>query len=189
VITDTRMLYTILVAVVAAERVLEVAVSLRHERWLRARGALCAGSGQLAWIVGLHTAWLVACPAEVWLLRRPLLPWLAAAGLVALTCTMAVRYWVIATLRERWTLGVLVLPGVPLVRHGPYRWLRHPNYAAVLLEVPALPLIHTAWLTALVLGTANALVLRARIRVEEQALWAGAAPRARVTGQGPPAQG
>ncbi|HXT21632.1 MAG TPA: isoprenylcysteine carboxylmethyltransferase family protein, partial [Thermoanaerobaculia bacterium] len=80
------------------------------------------------------------------------------------------RYWVIATLGERWTTRVLVLPNAPLVAGGPYRWLRHPNYLAVAVEVFALPLVHTAWLTALVCGAANLAVLALRIRVENAAL-------------------
>jgi len=88
--------------------------------------------------------------------------------------TMALRYWVIATLGERWTTRVLVLPGAPLVASGPYRFLRHPNYLAVVLEVVALPLVHTAWITAVVCGAANLLVLALRIRVEDAALGRGA---------------
>lgn len=170
---DSRVLYTLLVLLVAGERLIELGISRRHERRLRARGARESGAGHFPAMVLLHTAWLWACPLEVWLLDRQLLPPLAIAAGIALAATMALRYWVIATLGDRWCTKVLVLPGEPLVAGGPFRWLRHPNYLAVAVEVFALPLIHTAWLTAAVLGTANLLVLGVRIRAEDRALAAG----------------
>jgi methyltransferase len=106
----------------------------------------------------------------VLLLDRPFLPWLGWPMLAVVVATMALRYWVIATLGERWTTRVLVLPAVPLVARGPYRFLRHPNYLAVAVEVVALPLVHTAWLTALVCGVANGAILAWRIRIEDAAL-------------------
>lgn len=121
-------------------------------------------------MVLVHTGLLVAAPLEVFLLQRPFLPLLGGSMTVLLGLTMALRYWAITTLGERWTTRVLVLPGAPPVTGGPYRWTRHPNYLAVVLEVTALPLIHTAWLTALLASAANALVLRQRIRTEERAL-------------------
>lgn len=167
---DSRVLYTLLVLLVVGERLIELAISRRHERRLRARGAREAGGGHYPAMVGLHTLWLVACPLEVWLLDRPLVPGLAVVAGVALAATMALRYWVIATLGDRWCTRVLVPPDEPPVTGGPYRWLRHPNYLAVAVEVFALPLIHTAWLTAAVLGTANLAVLAVRIRSEDRAL-------------------
>jgi len=175
---DSRLLYTLLVLLVAGERLAELGISRRHERRLRARGAVEAGAGHFPAMAALHAVWLAACPLEVWLLARPFLPPLAAAAGLALALTMALRYWVIATLGDRWCTRVLVPPGEPLVASGPYRWLRHPNYLAVAVEVFALPLIHTAWLTAAVLGGANLLVLAVRIRSEERALAAAAAPPA-----------
>ena len=83
---------------------------------------------------------------------------------------MATRYWVIATLGERWTTRVVCLPDEPLVAAGPFRFLRHPNYAAVVAEMVALPMVHTAWLTAALFSVANGLVLRERIAVEDAAL-------------------
>jgi methyltransferase len=167
---DSRLLYTLLVLLVAGERLAELAVSRRNERRLRARGAVEAGAGHFPAMAALHAAWLAACPLEVWLLDRPFLPPLAAAAALALVLTMALRYWVIATLGDRWCTRVLVPPGEPPIAAGPYRWLRHPNYLAVAVEVFALPLIHTAWLTAAVLGGANLAILAIRIRAEDRAL-------------------
>ena len=167
---SSRALFLLLVAAVAVERLVELVISRRHERSLRARGAVEAGAGHYPLMVGLHTALLIGAPAEVLLLDRPFLPWLGWPMLAVVAATMALRYWVIATLGERWTTRVLVLPGAPLVARGPYRFLRHPNYLAVVFEVVALPLVHTAWITALVCGLANLLVLALRIRVEDAAL-------------------
>jgi methyltransferase len=121
-------------------------------------------------MVILHTAFLVACVAEAVFLERPFLAWLGGPALAAVAATMALRWWVITTLGERWTTRVWVLPGAPRVEGGPFRWLRHPNYLAVAVELVALPLVHTAWLTAVVFGAANLVLLRHRIRVEDAAL-------------------
>jgi methyltransferase len=167
---DSRVLYTALVLLVALQRLAELAVSRRHERRLRSRGAAEAGAGHYPWMVALHAALLVSCLAEVWLLDRPFVPALAAAALVVLVAATCLRVWTLRTLGERWTTRVLVLPGEALVTAGPYRYLRHPNYLAVALEVAALPLVHTAWATAVAFSALDALLLRVRIRAEEQAL-------------------
>ena len=123
---------------------------------------------------------LVGCLAEVWLLDRPFLPWLGWPMLVVALLCQAGRYWVIWALGHQWNTRVIVVPGMPLVRRGPYRWpwLRHPNYWIVAIEGVALPLVHTAWITALVFTVLNAvLLLRFRIPAEERAL-AAAAPSA-----------
>lgn len=167
---DSRVLYTALVLAVAAARLAELRLASRNRRRLLARGAVEAGAGHYPVMVALHAAWLAACPAEVWLLRRPLVPPLAAAMLVLLAGAMALRYWVIRTLGDRWTTRILVLPDAPRIESGPFRHLRHPNYLAVALEVLALPLVHTAWITAAVSTAANAALMAVRIPAEERAL-------------------
>lgn len=162
--------YTLLVLLVAGERLAELVVSRRHERRLAGRGGRAVGDGHYPVMVILHTGFLVACVAEVALLGRPFLPWLGWPMLALVAATMALRWWVIATLGERWTTRVWVVPGEPRVTGGPFRWLRHPNYLAVAVELVALPLVHTAWLTAIVFGGADLLLLRHRIRVEDRAL-------------------
>lgn len=162
--------YVALVALVALQRLLELAVSKRNERRLRERGAVEAGRGHYPWMVALHTAFLLSCLAEVWLLRRPFVLDLAVLALAVLVAASVLRYWTIRRLGGRWSTRVLVLPGEPPVVGGPYRFLRHPNYLAVVLEIAALPLVHTAWLTALVFSVANAILLGVRIRAEEAAL-------------------
>jgi methyltransferase len=167
---DTRVLFTALVVLVALQRLAELVLSRRNERRLRARGAVEAGAGHYAWMVALHAVFLASCVAEPWWLGRPFVPALAGAALPVLLAATGLRIWTLRTLGGRWTTRVLVLPGAALVTGGPYRLLRHPNYLAVVLEVAALPLVHTAWATALAFSAANALLLRRRIRVEERAL-------------------
>jgi methyltransferase len=169
-IDDGRLLYAALVGAVAVERLIEMAVSRRNARRLSRRGAVEVGREHYPWMVALHGAFLIACPLEVILLERPFFPWLGWPMLTLVAATMGLRYWVVATLGERWNTRVLYVPGAPLVRGGPFRWIRHPNYLAVVVELAALPLVHTAWLTALAFGLANALLLRRRLRVENDAL-------------------
>jgi methyltransferase len=164
------VLYTGLVAAVAAMRLVELAVSRRNIARLEARGAVEVGRSLYPWMVAVHTTFLVACVAEVWLLERPLLPLLAWFALGALVGAATLRWWVMVTLGDRWSTRVMVLPDSPPVASGPFRRLRHPNYLAVIVEFAALPMVHTAWITAVLFSVLNALVLRRRIRTEEAAL-------------------
>ncbi len=166
----SRLLYTLLVAGVAVQRLLELRVARRHRLALLARGGVEVAPRHYRAMVVLHTGFLLACPLEVWCLRRPFRPALAAAMGALFLAAQALRYWAMSALGERWTTRIVCLPGAPLVAGGPYRFLRHPNYLAVAVEMAALPLLHGAWLTAAVFSAANALVLRVRIRHEEAAL-------------------
>ncbi len=167
---DTRVLYSLLLGAVVLERLVELAITQRNRAWALAQGGLEIGEGHYPWMVALHTLLLIACPAEVWLLDRPFVPGLALVMSILLVLTMALRYWAIATLGKRWTTRVVCVPGLPVITGGPYRFLRHPNYLAVVIEVLVLPLVHTAWLTALLFSIGNLFVLRTRIAVEEGAL-------------------
>jgi methyltransferase len=167
---SSRVLYTVLVLAAAAGRLMELRIANRNRLALLARGAIEASPGHYPWMVTLHSTWLASCLAEVWLLRRPFLPILAAVSLIAFLGAFALRMWVISTLGERWTTRIVCLPGASPITRGPYRWLRHPNYLAVVLEIASLPLVHTAWLTALVFSLLDGFLLRVRIRAEEEAL-------------------
>lgn len=153
------------VAGVAAQRLGELAWSRRNERRLRARGAVEHGAGHYPVMVAMHTGWLVATAVEG-ARRRRFHPALLTAFLVM----QPLRLWVLRTLGDRWTTRVLSVPGEPLVAAGPYRVMRHPNYAVVAVEIATLPAAFGAWGTAGVASIANALVLRRRIRVEDAAL-------------------
>ncbi len=162
--------FTALVVLVGLERLAELLVSRRNAAWSLERGGQESGQGHYPVMVVLHTGLLVGMLAEAWL-RRPDVP-VALAGtmLVLALASQGLRWWCIATLGPRWNTRVIVIPGLPLVRSGPYRLLRHPNYVAVVVEGVALPLVHAAWVTALVFTVANAALLRVRLRVENEAL-------------------
>lgn len=165
--------YLLLILATGVERLGELVISARNAKWSFERGGIEYGRGHFPWMVALHTGLLVACVAEVVLLDRPFLPPLGWPMLVLALLCQAGRYWVIASLGRQWNTRVIVVPGLPVVRRGPYRfeWLRHPNYWIVAIEGIALPLVHTAWLTALVFTVLNAvLLLRFRIPVENEAL-------------------
>jgi methyltransferase len=170
----TEAAYSLLVLLFGVERLAELRLSLRNARWSFARGGVESGQGHYPFMVVLHTALLAGCVAEVWLLDRPFLAWLGWPMLTLAVAAQALRWWCIITLGPQWNTRVIVVPGLPLVANGPYRRLRHPNYIAVVAEGLALPLVHTAWLTAAVFTLLNARLLAVRIRSEEQALRAGA---------------
>ncbi|GAA1203332.1 isoprenylcysteine carboxylmethyltransferase family protein [Streptomyces hebeiensis] len=172
--------YTALVLAVAGERVAELAVARRNARWSLERGAVERGRGHYPAMVVLHTALLLGALAEVRLADRPFEPALGWTMLAVLLASQALRWWCVHTLGRRWNTRVLVVPGLPLVTGGPYRLLRHPNYVAVVAEGIALPLVHGAWLTALVFTLANAALLTVRIRCENRAL--AGLPAASVSG-------
>jgi methyltransferase len=165
--------YLVLILATGVERLVEVVISTRHARWAFARGGVEFGQKHFPWMVALHTALLVGALAEVFLLDRPFLPWLGWPMLaIALLCQLG-RYWVIWALGEQWNTRVIVVPSLSRVTRGPYRyrWLPHPNYLIVVVEGIALPLVHSAWITAIVFTVLNAiLLLKFRIPTEDRAL-------------------
>jgi methyltransferase len=163
--------YLVLLAATGAERIVELVLSTRHARAALARGGVEYGRGHFPAMVALHVGLLVACAAEVVAGNRPFLPWLGWPMLGLVLLSQALRYWCIATLGAQWNTRVIVVPGLTLVTRGPYRWLRHPNYLAVVVEGFALPLVHSAWITAAGFTALNAvLLLGFRIPTEERAL-------------------
>jgi len=176
-VTLSAVLFTALVLVTGAERIVEMVVSRRHAAWAFAHGGVESARRQMPWMVALHVGLLLGALAEVWLLGRPFLPALGWPALaIALAC-QAARWWIVASLGPRWNTRVIVVPGMPAVATGPYRfgWLRHPNYLVVAIEGIALPLVHTAWITAVAFTVLNAvLLLGFRIPAEDRALRAAA---------------
>ncbi|MGD9960567.1 isoprenylcysteine carboxyl methyltransferase family protein [Nocardioides sp.] len=162
--------FTVLVAFVGLERVAELVVSKRTSAWSLALGGTESGRGHYPVMVVLHTGLLVGALVEAWW-RRPEVPAaLAWSMLVLVIASQALRWWCITTLGRRWNTRVIVVPGLPLVASGPYRFFSHPNYVAVVVEGVALPLVHASWVTALVFTLANAVLLGVRLRVENAAL-------------------
>ena len=162
--------FTVLVALVALERLVELLVSNRNAAWSFARGGRETGQGHYRFMVLLHSGFLVAMLVEAWVRRPEVPPTLAWTMLALVLASQALRWWCIATLGRRWNTRVIIVPGLPPVSSGPYRFLSHPNYVAVVVEGIALPLVHGAWVTALVFTVANAALLAVRIRVENAAL-------------------
>ncbi len=166
----TLTAFTVLVALVVLERLAELVVSQRNAAWSLERGGQESGRRHYPVMVALHSGFLVAMLVEAWL-RGPEVPAPLAWGMLAVVlAAQALRWWCIASLGRRWNTRVIVVPGLAPVRSGPYRWLSHPNYLAVVVEGIALPLVHAAWLSALVFTLANAALLTVRIRVENAAL-------------------
>ncbi|MER6850558.1 isoprenylcysteine carboxylmethyltransferase family protein [Streptomyces flaveolus] len=167
--------YTLLVLAVAAERIAELVVARRNAAWTLSRAGVEHGRGHYPVMVVLHTCLLACCLAEPLVAHRPFLPVLGWPVLALVVLAQALRWWCITTLGPYWNTRVIVVPGARLVGAGPYRFLRHPNYVAVVVEIAALPLVHSAWLTATAFTAANALLLVVRVRCENTAL-AAAAP-------------
>lgn len=166
----TRDAYTVFIAALAVERCFELWLSRRNAAWAIRAGAVEYGAQHLVWMKLLHTGLFIGCLAEVWLLARPFVPWLGGTCLIAAALAQALRYWTISTLGRRWNVAVLVLPGVPAVASGPFRYLKHPNYLAVVVEGVVVPLVHGAFITAAVFTGLNAALLAVRIGCEERAL-------------------
>ncbi|WP_441247992.1 isoprenylcysteine carboxyl methyltransferase family protein [Kitasatospora sp. McL0602] len=162
--------YTLLVLLTAVERLAELRVARRNAAWSLARGGVEHGTGHYPAMVLLHTALLLGCLAEPLLATRPFVPELGWPMLALVLAAQGLRWWCIRTLGPRWNTRVIVVPGLPLVAAGPYRWLAHPNYVAVLAEGVALPLVHSAWLTATAFTLLNLPLLGVRLRCEDAAL-------------------
>ena len=154
----------VILALVTFERLIELPIARANTKRLLAAGGHEVAPGHYPLIVALHAAWLAA----LWWLApgRPVsLPLLALFGLIELG-----RIWVLLTLGKRWTTRIIVVPGEALVRHGPYRFVNHPNYAVVIAEIALLPLVFGLWRTAIVFTVLNAVLLTIRIREENRAL-------------------
>jgi len=162
--------YVLLICLVAAERGAELVVSRRNREWSRARGGVEFGTNHYPAMVLLHTGLLAGCLGEAIGLHRPFLPVLGWPMLAVVLASQGLRWWCIATLGRQWNTRVVVIPDASRVTAGPYRLVSHPNYVAVVIEGVALPLVHTAWITACAFTVLNAVLLRIRIKVENAAL-------------------
>jgi methyltransferase len=174
--TPAALLHGYLVLLVA-ERLVELRVSSRNAARQLAAGGVESGRGHYPAMVLFHALFLAACAAEPLLAPRP---WSLAASLAALAAALlaqGLRWWAVVALGGRWTTRIVVVPGAPPVTGGPYRWLTHPNYLAVAVELLAVPLVGGAVLTAVAATLGNAALLAVRIPAEERALgesWARA---------------
>lgn len=168
--SPTLLVYWGLLAIVVSERLAELVLSKRHADSMLRRGAVEYGRGHYPVMVALHTLFLVGCAVEPRVAERPFLPWLGLPMLALAIGAQLLRWWAIDTLGTHWNTRVIVLPNAPRVVGGPYRYYPHPNYVAVIVEGLALPLIHSAWITAAVFSLLNGLLLMVRLRTEDEAL-------------------
>jgi methyltransferase len=167
-----RLLFACFVAALGLQRLLELRLSRRNEQRIFLKGGREHAPETYRWIVALHASWFAAMLLEVFVGRRKFHPWLAGFAFSVFTAGQVLRLTAIRTLSWRWSTRVMTVPGpegAP-VRRGIYRYLRHPNYLGVQLEILAVPLLHSAYITSLVFSVANALLLQNRIRREERAL-------------------
>jgi methyltransferase len=168
--TAALVAYELFLGAVVLERIAELVLSKRHARELFRCGGIEYGAGHYPPMVALHTLFLLGCCLEPVLLRRPFVPALGFPMLAAAVAAQGLRWWAIATLGVHWNTRVIVDPKAVRIARGPYRWFPHPNYVAVVVEGFALPLVHSAWWTAIGFSLLDALLLSARIRTENRAL-------------------
>jgi methyltransferase len=166
----TKVIFLGIITSILLQRVLEMRLSQGNEARIIAQGGR-EHAPEHFWVMKLlHASWIFAMGIEVFWLDRPFIPGLAVVGFIGLLVGQSLRYAAILTLGNRWTVRVMTLPNAPAVNQGIYRYVRHPNYLGVILEIAAVPLIHTAYITSIFFTLANALLLLTRIRSEERAL-------------------
>ena len=168
--TTSQAAFLVFVVLVALQRLAELRLSRRNESQLRQLGAREHAAGHFIAMQLLHTLWFVSIVLEVSLLRPPFQLWVSVLAAVCFGVGQCLRYAAIRALGVRWSVRIFTLPSAPPIARGIYRYLRHPNYLGVVLEIAALPLMHSAWRSAVVFSVANAVLLAVRIRKEEHAL-------------------
>lgn len=163
---DSRVWYLGLIGLIAVERLWELALSKRHVREIEDLGGYEVGGDHYRWMVVLHVAFLASCALEPWLAERRFSPFIGGVALSVLAAAQGLRFWTISTLGDWWTTRVMFVPGTQPITAGPYRWMRHPNYVAVIAEIASIPMVHDAWVTAVVFSVLNLGILSTRLRVE-----------------------
>ncbi|BAQ12044.1 isoprenylcysteine carboxyl methyltransferase [Bacillus sp. OxB-1] len=163
------LFFTVIISIVIIQRLVELAIAKRNEKWMRRQGAFEAGAEHYPVMIMMHAAFFVSLIMEVAMLDRPLSPfWHFLLPIFLLAQLM--RVWCLSSLGKYWNTKILVVPGADVVRKGPYKWLRHPNYVVVSIEILVLPLLFSAYFTALVYSLLNIWMLSVRIPAEEKAL-------------------
>lgn len=175
--------YIALLILVGIERLVEVGISKRNQRKMTEQGARKITEPVFPWLVLFHALVLVSAGAEVLFLHRPLIPALAVSMTILFIVSNVIRYWVIYLLAGLWNVQIMDSSRLGIVTSGPYRWIRHPNYTGVVLEVFSLPMIHTAWITAVFGTLAYMEILRRRVKAEDSVLMANPAYREAMAGK------
>jgi methyltransferase len=179
----TVIAFLALLLAVGLLRIFELGVSRRHQQQMIASGASKVNEPQFRWMVFVHTAILIGAALEVVFLHRPFIPILAAMMFLLFLTANAIRLWVVRTMGKHWNVQVMNSTSLGVVTEGPFRFVRHPNYAAVFVEMVSLPLIHTAWITALLGCVGCVATISQRIALEESVLFANPAYRTAMAGK------
>jgi len=163
------MLFSIVISIVALQRLIELFIARRNEKWMLGQGAFEAGAAHYPIMVSMHIAFFISLLLEVVVLGRTLSPfWMVLLGIFLLV--QMARIWCLLSLGKFWNTKIIILPGAAVVRSGPYRWIRHPNYFIVTIELLVLPLLFGAYFTAVLFSLLNVWMLSVRIPAEEKAL-------------------
>ncbi len=165
-----QVAFTIVLVLVAIERIIELIISKRNLKWSFSQGGIEFGRSHYKYMVVIHVGLLLGSLVEVWIVHPKLNPIVSWAMFALAISSQVLRWWCISTLGRRWNTLVVIIPGMPAIHDGPYKWLKHPNYVAVVVEGLALPMIGYAWRTALIFSFLNIFVLTARLKSENAAL-------------------
>jgi methyltransferase len=163
------MLFIIFISIIILQRGAELAVARSNEKWMKGRGAVEFGQRHYPWIVAVHSSFFVCYLLEVIIYEKNLSPFWPIL-LILFFLTQAGRIWALISLGKYWNTKIIVLPGAEVVRRGPYRFIKHPNYAIVAAEFLVIPLMFQAYITAALFTLLNLVVLSVRIPAEEKAL-------------------
>ncbi|WP_158582975.1 isoprenylcysteine carboxyl methyltransferase family protein [Lysinibacillus yapensis] len=163
------MFFLLFVSIVMLQRIREVAIAKKNEKRMLAAGAYEAGASHYPVMIALHVAFFISLIAEVMLFERPISPWFLWLFMLFLL-VQGLRVWCLASLGPFWNTKIIILPGANVVKKGPYKIIRHPNYFVVCTEILLLPLMFQAYFTAIVFTILNFAMLAVRIPTEEKAL-------------------
>ena len=163
------MLFYIIITIVIIQRLVELIIAKRNEKWMRSQGAFEAGAGHYPIMVSMHMAFFVSLILEVLVIERSLSSlWIPLLTLFLIA--QIARVWCLTSLGKFWNTKIIILPGANVVKKGPYQFVRHPNYVIVATELLVLPLLFSAYFTAIVFSVLNLWMLSVRIPIEEKAL-------------------
>jgi len=163
------MIIWLVIGFFVCQRLIEMLVAKRNEKKVKAIGAIEFGASHYPYMVAMHAGFFLSLMIEVWgLNRQPSRYFLVL--LVFLLATQVIRYWALCSLGTYWNTKILVVPNAMMVKKGPYRWLKHPNYVVVAIELMLIPLLFNAYFTAILFTCLNAWMMAVRIQTEEKAL-------------------
>jgi methyltransferase len=176
-LTPSLIAFLILLLAVGALRIIEMRISRGNQLKMISRGVARPQDTSFGIVAFVHTAVLIGAAVEAVFLQRPFIPWLATVAFAVFVLSNAIRFWVVVTLGQLWTVQVMDSTNLGIITTGPFRYVRHPNYLGVILEMISLPLIHTAWITAIAGSAAYSIALTRRVTTEERYLLANPAYR------------